>query len=289
MAHLIQELSDLTDLKFSELQKAINQASFMAAIENEMQAPSNPLEGRKVGPPISYAEQQASYADQSDDTLTGTPSINWDLQPEATIRQPGSTLVANLKRGDKWINLQSTAPSAQFEKFYNFVCEYIAASLGWSNEVVLKKFQNNYSASRGTLLLIWRTAQIERNEMVADFLDPVLEMVLSEYIAAGKISAPGWSDPILRAAWMSGTWQGQPIPNIDPLKAAEADRAYVELGAQTLDDVAREYNGSSGKANRAANQRQFAELPASPFAKTAPAAAPPDENSNDNGGENGKP
>jgi hypothetical protein len=50
------------------------------------------------------------------------------------------------------------------------------------------------------------------------------------------------------------------MPNIDPVKTATADRAYVELGAQTLDDVARNYNGSSGKSNRAKIKRQYEEL-----------------------------
>jgi hypothetical protein len=60
------------------------------------------------------------------------------------------------------------------------------------------------------------------------------------------------------------------MPNIDPMKSAAADRAYVELGAQTLDDVARNYNGSSGKANRIKNARQFEELPPAPW-NAAPA------------------
>jgi len=104
-----------------------------------------------------------------------------------------------------------------------------------------------------------------RDEMVADFLNPVYEMWLSEEIAAGRIGAPGWSDPRLRTAWLSCQWAGSPMPNIDPLKTANADRAYVEMGAQTLDDVARNYNGSSGKANRSKNKRQYEELTPPPW------------------------
>ena len=55
------------------------------------------------------------------------------------------------------------------------------------------------------------------------------------------------------------------MPNIDPIKTANADRAYVEMGAQTLDDVARNYNGSSGKANRSKNKRQYEELTSPPW------------------------
>jgi capsid protein len=161
--------------------------------------------------------------------------------------------------------LQDTSPSAAYDKFVESFFSSIAASVGWSVELVLKKFNANYSASRGTLLLCWRTANIERDEMITDFLDPVYEMWLSEEIAQGTVRAPGWSDQSLKDAWLMGEWAGVPMPNIDPLKTMEADRGYVELGAQTLDDVARNFNGSSGKANRRKNARQYDELPTPPW------------------------
>jgi capsid protein len=152
-----------------------------------------------------------------------------------------------------------------------------------SMEVVLKRFNNNYSASRATLILCWRVANIWRDEMAADFLDPVYEMWLSEEIASGRISAPGWSDYRLRAAWLNCEWSGSPMPSIDPSKMADADRAYVEMGAQTLDDVARNYNGSSGKANRAKNARQYMDLPAPPWPRAPIVENPDDVEDNKNG------
>jgi capsid protein len=105
--------------------------------------------------------------------------------------------------------------------------------------------------------------------MAADFLDPIYEMWLSEEIAAGRITAPGWSDPLLRMAWLSCEWAGAPMPNIDPSATAKADQMYIEMGAQTPDDVARNLNGSSGKANRAKNARQLPELTPVPWTKGA--------------------
>lgn len=60
------------------------------------------------------------------------------------------------------------------------------------------------------------------------------------------------------------------MPNIDPDKTASADMKYVEMGAQTLDRVARNTNGSSGKANRAKLAREIAELTAVPWSKGTP-------------------
>lgn len=264
LAHLIQELASLTDFKLSVIQKAINQASFIGAVENEMQDASQPLAGRVAGPIAEYG----SYGeDNSESNIAEStePIINWQAMPEATIHQPGSVLMGNLRRGDKIKYLQDTSPGQMYESFENAFFSSIASSMGWSAEVVKKKFSNNYSASRATLILVWRTAQIEGAEMDSDFNDPVYEMWLSEEIAKGRISAPGWSDPKLKDAWLCCEWTGLPMPNIDPLKTAEADKEYAAMSAQTLDDIARNYNGSSGKANRAKNARQFQELPTPPW------------------------
>jgi hypothetical protein len=51
------------------------------------------------------------------------------------------------------------------------------------------------------------------------------------------------------------------MPNIDPKHHFEGEKLALELSAKTLDDVARETNGSSGKANRIKNARQLEELP----------------------------
>lgn len=264
LAHLLQDLEGLTNYKVSVLQKAINQSGFIGVIENEEQDASQPLEGRVAGPRSEYGVSPKA----EDDTGGGEsydPVINWDSQAEATIRQPGSNLVGNLRRGDKWKNLQDTSPGPNFEAFCDSIFSYISASTGDAIEVVKKKFGNNYSASRGTLILVWRHAVIERNETAADFLDPVREMFLSEEIGAGRIQAPGWSDPLMRAAWLNCEWAGSPMPNIDPAKSAKADLDYLAMCAQTPDDVARNFNGSSGKANRIKNTRQFEELPEFPL------------------------
>lgn len=278
MSHLIQEFKNITDFKLSVIQKAINQSSFIGAIENEEKDPSNPLVGRVAGPIREYgANPQPS--DDAQNVANTEPIINYEAYPEASVTVPGSVLIANLRRGDKIKYLQDTSPAVGFDAFVGSFFSSICASTGLSMEVVLKKFNANYSASRATLIMCWRVANIWREEMNVDFNDPIYEMWLSEEIASGRESAPGWNDPLLRAAWLSCEWSGSPMPNIDPQKSAEADRLYVELGAQTLDDVARNYNGSSGKANRSKNARQFEELPEPPW-NEKPEPVEPEKNMN---------
>jgi capsid protein len=107
-------------------------------------------------------------------------------------------------------------------------------------------------------------------------LNVVYENWLAGEIAAGRVAAPGWSDARMRAAWLKNQWIGAPMPNIDPTKTANADMLYAEMGAQTLDRVALNYNGSSGKANRAKLRREYSELPPAPWKPAAaPAGTPP--------------
>lgn len=262
LSHILQEFEKITDFRVSTIQKAINQASFIGAIENEEKDPSNPLAGRVAGPIREYGSYPTPAGDAQNVTDAATaPVINWDAMPEATITQPGSVLIGNLRRGDKIKYLQDTSPSQNFDAFISSFFASIAASTGWSIETVLKKFNNNYSASRATLILCWRVANIQRLEQNSDFDNPIYEMWLSEEIASGRIQAPGFSDPLLREAWLNCEWNGVPMPNIDPLKSAQADLAYTSMGSQTLDDVARNFNGSSGKANRTKLTRQWEELP----------------------------
>ena len=91
-------------------------------------------------------------------------------------------------------------------------------------------------------------------------------MWLAGEIAARRISAPGWSDPIMRAAWLNAKWEGSPMPEIDPLKQSKANMNNAVIGSCDLDWAARMTNGSDGRVNRAKLTKQYSELPLVPWA-----------------------
>jgi len=217
------------------------------------------------------AEQYGAVPEPSQTASNVTPEsiqpVSCHRLPEGIFDVPGSTIVANLEQGEEIKPGPVTAPMETFDRFVDSISAYLAASLSIPLEVVLMRFNQNYSASRASLILFWRVANIWIQEMAADLLNPTLEAWLSGEIGAGRISAPGWQDPRLRAAWLYGRWYGAPMPNIDPKRTADADRLYVDLGAQTLDRVARNLNGSDGQSNRAKLRREFEELPTGPWSK----------------------
>lgn len=261
LAHSLQEFEKITDFTSATITRAINSAMFTMAIENSQKDPSDPFEGLNRTP--GGAGPAAKFFDASttepESEYTGTP--NYSPIPEATFSGPGIGLF-NLQKGDTIKELgQGRNDKETFGSFVDAFTSYLCASQGMPIEVLLMKFSNNYSASRGTLILFWRICQIWINEMAADFLNPVLESWLNVEIALGRISAPGWADPVLRAAWLSCHWNGAPMPNIDPAKTAKADREYAEMGATTLDRIARNLNGSSAASNSQKLAREYENLP----------------------------
>ena len=271
LSHALQEFENITDYSASEIKKAIAQSSINMWVKpSKDNVASNPLEtlshSAPVGPAALTPTAQA-VADENNVDLADL--VQYVEIPEATIGQPGTVGVFNLNEGEELRPFQTTAPAESFSGFVETLAGHISASLSIPLEVVLMKFNANYSASRAALMLFWRVAQIWRNEMISDFLNPVYENWLAGEIGAGRIQAPGWSDPRLREAWFNNAWIGAPMPNIDPMRTAKADQVYVEMGAQDLDRVAQNLNGSSGAANRAKLQRQLAELPTVPWSKAA--------------------
>jgi lambda family phage portal protein len=274
LAHALQEFSQVTDFSLAHIMKAISQSNLSIFVKPSKDNPaSNIMEGiltdSGAGPAsvAKFGSQPTTEDDSSPVTPTLKP-VNYSPLPEATTAIPGSVGAFNLDAGEDLKGFVDTAPSTAFGEFVKAFTSHLAASLSIPIEVVLMQFEQNYSASRAALILFWRVVIRFRKEMESDLLNPVYEAWLSEEIAAGRIQAPGWNDPILRAAWLNANWIGCPLPSIDPAKTAKADQIYVEMGAQTLDKVARGLNGSDGSANRRRLRKEYEELPTSPFGKS---------------------
>lgn len=271
LAHIIQEFQEVTNFSLAQIKKAINESNITMYVKPAQDAPAtNPMDGiltnRGAGPAASqFGSDPTPGAGAGGVTPESVSPVDYYAIPEATTDTPGSTAVFNLNSGEDLKAFQGTTPSEHFDTFVDAFCSYMAASAGMPLEVLLMKFGTSYSASRAALVLFWRVAGIWREEMAADYLNPTYEMWLSEEIAAQRVQAPGWLNPTLKAAWLNCRWIGSPMPNIDPMRTAKADQLYATLGAQDLDRVAINLNGSDGRANRAKLKRQYAELPDPPW------------------------
>lgn len=269
LIHALDEFEKITDFSHSHIVKAINQSSIFMYTQPSKDAPaSNVMAGRAaVTLDADYYGDKTEVVDNTGEQQFQDHPVNWNSIPEATLDDPGSVYVANLQDGEDLKTFPNTAPCDNYNTFVDSFTAYLSASMSMPIEVLLMRFNQNYSASRGALILFWRVAQIWRNEMASDYLNPIYYSWISSEIASGRISAPGWSDPLMKRAWLMAEWMGAPLPNIDPLKEAKAKKEWVEMGAEDLDTTALEHNLSSGKFNRLKLKRQIPELTEVPWNK----------------------
>ncbi len=251
--------------------KAIKQSSIYLTMENKQQDPSNPFEDLPIEPPGAEGYGVAADGEEECDPTTATADgcdFQYDAIPNANIDVPGGVGVFNTRMGDVLKPFENTSPSDSFGDFVHAFMKNICASTGMPIEVLEMKFSSSFSAARGALIMFWRVAMIWREEMASDYLNPVFEMWLSGEIAAGRVKAPGWSDPILRKAWLNCSWFGAPMPNIDPLRTAKGEKEYLEMNYTTGDRGAREHNGSDFKTNVVKNKKSFKEMAVPPWSKS---------------------
>lgn len=262
LAPVLQELQQLLDLDLAHIMKAIQHSNFVLASETTGDEPSVDLfEGMNVG-------QGSMILDQDDPSIiSSTESIGSDgstLQyremPEAQFHTPGSVSFFDLPKNNTVKLLDSKAPATGYGEFVENFLSYLSAACDMSIDVLRMKFGSNYNANRATLILAWRIANIYRKELESDFLRYVIEAFLEIEIASGRMSAKGFSDPVIRAAWMNGEWIGSPMPEMDPFKQMRANKGNLEIGVTTPDRLAVETNGSDGRINREENKRQIEEL-----------------------------
>lgn len=268
LAHALQEFQNLTDFSLATIKKAINQSNITMYVKPSADnAASDPFED--LSKPAGPASQQFGSDPVPAETAQNvdTVPVEYCPIPEAAVGVPGSTGVFNLTEGEELKPFANTTPADSFDSFVDSFTSHLSASVSMPLEVLLMKFGSNYSASRGALILFWRVAWIWRHEMDADYMAPLYEAWLSEEIAAGREMAPGWSDPRLRAAWLNHDLVASPIPNIDDVKSANANKINLGMNATTLDRVARETNGSNGKANRSKLSRELKEWQRMPWEK----------------------
>jgi len=266
-SHLLQEMEDITTLKSSHIQKAINQSSFGFYTKPSNSAPAS-------GGPDDFASASAEVigdflgAGKIDDMGSSElDTLTMGIVNEMPVRQPGTLWYTGNAAGEDMRAVEQTAPADKFAEFVDSMISYLSSSSGMPIEVLKMKFGQNYSASRATLVLFWRIVNMWRAEMESDFLNPWLEMWVSEEIAAGRVKAPGWLNPRIKAAWLKTRWIGSSVPNIDPLKEANASAIRASLSHETLSDGALIFNGSDAEANRASLDKEVRELKIFPTGK----------------------
>jgi len=245
LAPVIHELEKLTDYELAEIEAAVVNATIAAYI---LPSPTAPASHALTGIVARNTTAPAS-------NTTGTPEPK-----EGKIDKTG-IIIQTLKAGEDVKSFDTKRPNLNFEAFTRAIIKQVSAALSIPIEVLEETFNQNYSASRASLILWWMFIENCRSSTVSQFLNPIYEAWFSEEIATGRIKAPGYDSPLLRRAWLAASWVGQSMPSIDPLKEANADDVRLSQCATTHEAVALKYNGSDFYDNADALRREQEKLP----------------------------
>lgn len=168
-----------------------------------------------------------------------------DAEDETTIElAPGA--VIDLNEGEKAHDMNPGRPNANFGGFVEAICQQIGASLEIPYELLMKRFNSSYTASKGALEEAWKMFNMYRDWLATDFCQPVYEEWLTEAVAKGRIKAPGFfTDPVIRKAYCGAKWNGPAKGMLDPIKEATAAEKRVQNGFSTRSDEAMQMTGTS--------------------------------------------
>jgi len=212
------------------------------------------------------------------------PDGEASAQADTTGLELGYGSVVGLLPGEKIETVNPNRPNTAFDPFFVAITRQIGMALELPVEVLFKQFVSSYSAARGALEEAWDYFMRRRHWLVTMLCQPVYEAVITEAVAQGRLSAPGFfSDPLIRAAWCSSTWLGEAANQIDPLKEINAAAKRVELSITTLDEESRKLTGTpwEDKLPQLIKERQILRAAGidEPIAETL-AQGEPEENEN---------
>lgn len=175
---------------------------------------------------------------------------NDDIPREEDEYHMGTGTVNFLEPGEDIEVVQPSHPNTGFETFMRSMCEQVGAALEVPADLLLKSFNSSYSASRAALLEAWKAFKMRREWLTNDLCKPTYELWMTEAVARGRISAPGFlTDPIMRRAYLKAEWIGPTQGQLDPTKEVAAAIEAINNGLSTREAESIRLNGSEFTAN----------------------------------------
>lgn len=224
LAQVMEPLLQMRRYTESELMAALVQSFFTAFVKTDVGSDVIPLN------------------EVSHDNISRDPN-EYELGPGTmNMLEPGEDIVFG----------NPSHPNTGFDVFMRSMCEQVGAALEIPAELLLMSFNSSYSASRAALLEAWKAFRMRREWLVKDFCEPAYELWLTEAVALGRISAPGFlTDPLVRRAYLQADWIGPSQGQLDPTKEVQAATMAIEAGLTTREAEAIKLNGSDYQSNAA--------------------------------------
>lgn len=229
LAPVLEALKQLGRYTEAEINAAVISAMFTVFVQPQTATDARPF-GEMLPP-----DQQIDAMDQSSIEL-------------------GNGAIVGLNPGETVAFADPKHPNAGYDAFTDAMIKQIGSALEIPPEVMVKLFSSSYSAARGALNEFWRSCDVQRDDFVDSFCQPIYEEWLAEAVARGRITAPGFfSDPAIRKAYCGCAWPGPARTSLNPVQEVNAATKRVEAGFSTAQEETAQMTG--GNYNRNIRQR----------------------------------
>jgi capsid protein len=127
-----------------------------------------------------------------------------------------------------------------FTDFYTTNFDIVCAVAGYPPEVIMSKYNSNYSASRAAIKDFEHTLKVKRARFAKQFYQLVYDFCLDTWALTGQIQAPGYLNAIATqnqmavAAYRCARWAGDAVPHIDPFKEVKAIREMLPENSKNM-------------------------------------------------------
>ncbi len=258
LAPVIQAIKDLGRYTEAEISAAVVSAFYTVFIEQG---------GASAPAPVFGVEQGATATTQ-----------NETVPPSGQEIEMGPAAIVGLAKGEKASFADPKRPNTAYEPFITGILTLIGAGLGLPVDLLTKRFNASYSASRAALLDAWQHFRSERAWLVLSFCQPVYETWMAEAVSSGRIQAPGFfSDPLIRWAYTRAAWHGDSQGSLNPKDEVAAYRDAIDGRLMTHERAEWELFGSDFTRTfpvKRREQQMLKDADMLPVPKAGAAAAP---------------
>jgi lambda family phage portal protein len=209
--------------------------SIFASVVNRLEDLKDYEESERVAARIAAALTAVIKRNPENDvTSPGTSE-----QGRPLLKIEAGTVFDGAGAGDEITMVDSNRPNAGLEGFRNGQLRAVAAGVSGSYSSVSKNYDGTYSAQRQELVEQWPEYRCLTGSFVAGCAQPVWERFVGLAILSG-LRIPADVDP---TTLMAAQYIGPPMPWIDPLKEAQANRLLVRSCFKSATAVVRERGG----------------------------------------------
>lgn len=206
-------------------------------------------------PEPEYGNGELVQADGEPETLGGQTGGREIAFEAGTVLELDSDTDVDLKSPGR--------ENPVYEKFFEAVLTQVGAAIGTPFGVLMERFENSYTASKGELELFYKQVIARVGRFAPNWCAPVYQCWLHEQVVSGTYALTGFlDDPKIRAAWCAVRWAGDGKISLDPMREYKAREIAEAHAWSTGQQNTAEINGGDHDNNiqrRAVEHRRFEE------------------------------